>query len=182
MEIILAIAVVTAVIFFGALISIGNEHQSRAIDNLHEQLSLWAVQDLKLKRERLAHKPNVENPFEWFNQIATTVYGVDLNLQFVEQFDSPNCLVFSSKTSGKKFLFSTLSQREVFSLMNIKKGRLSQFAEQNPLVFLPRGTKTYQLSVLNCGILFDLELSLAWKGISGKPISNGSTLWSYQLP
>ncbi len=51
MEIILAIVVAAAVIFFGALISMGNERQRRAIDGLREQVVLWAVQDLKIKRE-----------------------------------------------------------------------------------------------------------------------------------
>lgn len=43
MEIILAIVVAAAVVFFGALISMGNERQRRAIDELREQVVMWAV-------------------------------------------------------------------------------------------------------------------------------------------
>ena len=39
MEIILAIVVASAVIFFGALISMGNERQRKSIDNLRDQLA-----------------------------------------------------------------------------------------------------------------------------------------------
>lgn len=62
MEIILAIVVGAAVIFFGALISIGNERQRRAIDALREQTVLWAMQDLRIKRERLAREVRIDDP------------------------------------------------------------------------------------------------------------------------
>gem|GEM_PF-4667723 len=35
-------------IFFGTLISMGNECQRRAIDDLREQMMLWVMQDLRL--------------------------------------------------------------------------------------------------------------------------------------
>ena len=46
MELLLAVIVCASVIFFGVLISIGNVRQSRAIDNLREQITLWAIHDL----------------------------------------------------------------------------------------------------------------------------------------
>ena len=69
MEIILAIVVASAVIFFGALISMGNERQRKAIDGLREQVVLWAVQDLTIKREKLSRSVSVANPLEWFNTL-----------------------------------------------------------------------------------------------------------------
>ena len=39
-------------VFFGALISVGNERQRKAIDGIREQASFWAEQDLRLKRAR----------------------------------------------------------------------------------------------------------------------------------
>ena len=51
---IFAILVLGAVIFFGALLSIGNERQRKAIDGIREQASYWAEQDLRLKRARAA--------------------------------------------------------------------------------------------------------------------------------
>jgi hypothetical protein len=53
MEITLAVVVAAAVIFFGALISTGNERQRKAIDGLREQVIMWAMQDLRIKREKL---------------------------------------------------------------------------------------------------------------------------------
>jgi len=68
MELVLAIVVVVAVIFFGALISMGNERQRKAIDELREQTALWAMQDLRIKRERLARDVRVDDPLSWLNK------------------------------------------------------------------------------------------------------------------
>jgi hypothetical protein len=181
MEIILAIVVGVAVIFFGALISMGNERQRKAIDSLREQTALWAVQDLKIKRERLAREAKVTDPFAWFNKVAAKVYGLDLKLQFLESFDQPQGLIFTSGYDGSKFIFSTLSQKEINSLGNAKRGRLSQLSDQNPLLSLPRGIKSYELSVLNCDVLFDLELPIAWKGLSGQYLGETGHIWMYQV-
>lgn len=71
MEILLAIVVVSAVIFFGALISMGNERQKKAIDDLREQVSLWAMQDLRIKHEGHARDVRIDDPLGWLNTLAT---------------------------------------------------------------------------------------------------------------
>jgi len=76
MEIILAIVVATAVIFFGALISMGNERQRRAIDDLREQTVLWAMQDLRIKREKLARDVRIDDPIGWLNRITVKSVGM----------------------------------------------------------------------------------------------------------
>lgn len=86
MEITLAIVVASAVIFFGALISMGNERQRNAIDNLRDHISLWIMQDLRIKRERLAIDVSVDDPLGWINKIATKVCGIELNLHVMETF------------------------------------------------------------------------------------------------
>jgi hypothetical protein len=182
MEIILAIVVASAVIFFGALISMGNERQRKAIDQLREQVALWAIQDLKSKYERISREVVVEDPYAWFNQLVTATLGIDLNVQFIEMFDNPDCLVFSSERNGNKFLFSTIAPRDILALNSERQGRLSRYADPNPLFFIPHGSKMHDLSILNCGNLFDHELRLAWKGITGKNLNNNNSLWMHQLP
>ena len=93
MEIILAIVVAAAVIFFGALISLGNERQRKAIDALREQTELWALQDLRIKRERLAREVRVEDPLAWLNKVVSRVSALELDLQFVEYFEEPHTLL-----------------------------------------------------------------------------------------
>lgn len=180
MEIILAIVVASAVIFFGALISMGNERQRKAIDGLRDQVVLWAVQDLKIKREHLAQTVQVPDSLGWLNKTASKVCGYDLKLQVLEIFEEPQSLVCSSGDVSIKVVFSPLSPADIHRIKRGKKNRLSQFAGHNPLLFLPRGVDIHELSVLNGGHLFDLELSLAWKALTGQNLELSNQLWMYE--
>ncbi len=180
MEILLAIVVASAVIFFGALISMGNERQKKAIDGLREQVVLWAVQDLKIKREHLAQTVQVSDPLGWLSQTVSIVYGYDLKLQVLEMFEEPRSLMCASDDGSIRVVFSPLSPADIRRIKSGKQNRLSQFAGHNPLLFLPRSVIVHELSVLNAGHLFDLELSLAWKGLTGQHLDTTNRLWMYE--
>ena len=181
MEIILAIIVTITVIFFGALISVGNERQRKAIDGLREQVVFWAMQDLRIKRERLARNVNVEDPIGWLNGIATKVCGYDMNLQVIETFDRPQAIICALTEGDSKIIFSPLAPNDIRQIRRDKRSRLSPYEEQNPLLSLPRNTTFHEISVLNCGPMFDLELSLAWKGLSGQSLGKSDCLWMYTI-
>jgi len=181
MEIILAFVVVAAVIFFGALISMGNERQRKAIDTLREQTELWAMQDLRIKREKLARDVKVDDPLKWFNKLAVKALGYDPRLQFLEVLDEPRALMFISEDTSMRLVFSFYSQKEILAFKASKRGKLSRFMEKNPLLILPRNAKFHEFSALNCGMFFDLELPLAWKEISGQPLGEANSVWAYQI-
>ncbi len=180
MEIILAIVVAAAVIFFGALISIGNERQRKAIDALREQTELWAVQDLRIKRERLVREVRVDDPLAWLNKVVTKVSGLVMNLQSVEFLEEANTLLCMSGDHETRIFVSPFSPKEIQRIKRERRSRLSQFDKKNPLLFLSRTTIAYEFSVLNAGILFDLELQLAWKGLTGREIDQHEKLWMYK--
>ena len=177
MEIILALVVGLAVIFFGALISMGNERQRRAIDDLREQLVLWAMQDLRIKRERLAREVHVDDPLGWLNKMVARVCGRDLNLQVLEAHESPRVLVCAS--GNEKIIFTSLAPREIHALKYSRQNRLSRYVDQNPLLALSRNVVVFECSVLNGGMLFDLELPLAWKGLTGQAAEPMERVWMY---
>jgi len=179
MEIILAIVVVAAVIFFGALISMGNERQRRAIDNLREQIVLWAVQDLKVKRERLARDVRVDDPIGWLNKVVSRVYGHRPNLQVVEAFSEPRVLVCSTGDGMNQVLFSPISPDEIRRLLHGHRNRLSKYTDGNPLLTLPRKINAYEFNGLNSGFLFDLELPLTWKHLTNQEIDQMERVWMY---
>ena len=145
MEILLAIVVASAVIFFGALISMGNERQKRAIDSLREQVVLWSMQDLKIKRERLAQKVQIDDPIDWLNKRVGKVCGYESSLQFVEAFDWPVALICTSINGGDKIIISPSSPSEIRRMMKEKRSRLSQYADRNPLFALPRNISVYEI-------------------------------------
>lgn len=182
MEIILAIVVASAVIFFGALISIGNERQRKAIEGLREQVVLWAVQDLKIKREHLERTVQVPDPLGWLNKTASKVCGYDLKLQVLEMYEEPQSLICASGDSSVKVIFSPLSPTDLHRIKVGKQNRLSQFAGRNPLLFIPRGMDVYELSILNSGSLFDMELSLAWRELTGRALDATIRIWMYVSP
>lgn len=179
MEIILAIVVASAVIFFGALISMGNERQRKAIDGLREQVVLWAVQDLKIKREHLARTVQVPDPLGWLNKTASKVCGYDLKLQVLEIFEEPQSLVCTSGDGSLRVAFSPLSPTDLRRIKDGKQNRLSQFTGHHPLLFLPKNVSVHELSVLNGGHLFDLELSIVWKKITNQNLEHTDRLWVY---
>ncbi|MBI5951376.1 MAG: hypothetical protein HY865_06945 [Chloroflexi bacterium] len=179
MEIILAIVVASAVIFFGALISIGNERQRKAIDGLREQVILWAVQDLKIKREHLARTVQVPDPLGWLNKVASKICGYDLKLQVLEMFEEPQSLICASGDGSVRVVFSPISPADIRRIKSGKQNRLSQFAGHNPLLLLPKGVDVHELSVLNGGHLFDLELTLAWKVLTGQTLDPVNSFWMY---
>ncbi|CAG1011917.1 hypothetical protein ANAEL_04300 [Anaerolineales bacterium] len=181
MEIILAIVVASAVIFFGALISMGNERQRRAIDNLREQTVLWAMQDLRIKRERLARDVRVDDPLSWLNSLVTKLCGYDLNLQVKEAFDEPRALVCVTRDGTGKFVFSPLSPTEIRQMNRNRHSRLSQYGDRHPLLSLPRQFTAHEFSVLNSNIVFDLELPLAWQGLTHQETLQMEQLWMYNL-
>jgi hypothetical protein len=178
MEIILAIVVAVAVIFFGALISMGNERQRKAIDNLGEQVVRWAVQDLKIKREHLAREARVQDPIRWLTEVSGKVTGRSLSLHLVEVFDEPQAILCQSPNIDTTIIFSPLSPKEVRRRMSAGKGKLDSL-NSHPLQKFSTRWVVHELSVLNAGILFDIELTLAWKALAGQEISTSDRLWMY---
>lgn len=181
MELILAIVVAAAVIFFGALISAGNERQRKAIDGLREQVVLWAVQDLRIKREKLARNVEMTNPIEWLNKTITKAYGLNLNLQTIEFFDYPQALLCASADGRTKVLLSPLAPAEIQQVKRSRRSRLFQYGENHPLLSLTRRVPAYEFSVLNSNLLFDVELPLAWAGLTNQETSSLERLWMYML-
>lgn len=180
MEIILAIVVAVAVIFFGALISMGNERQRRAIDGLREQVVQWAIQDLKIKQEHLAQTVQVLDPLGWLNKTVSKISGYDMKLQVLKVFEEPQALMCSSSDGSTRVIFSLLSPADLHRVTRGKQNRLSQFAEQHPLLLLPRNVDIQELSVLSVGLLFDLELSLTWKALTGFDLKTATRIWMYK--
>ncbi|MBI3175242.1 MAG: hypothetical protein HYZ25_16065 [Chloroflexi bacterium] len=179
MEMMLALAVLAAVIVFGTLISLGNERQRRAIDALQDQIVSWAVQDLKIKRDHLAREVRVDDPLGWLNRLTSRAFSSHVELQIVEFFEDPQVLVCQSG-DGTRVLFSPLSKSEIHVLNKMRKGKLAHYTSGNPLLRFPRGTRGQEFSPLNSGAGFDLELRLAWKGLTGRE-AQSERLWMYMI-
>ena len=178
MEMMLVLAVIAAVIIFGALISLGNERQRRAIDALREQVILWAIQDLRIKREHLAREVRVDDPIGWLNQMVAKVSGKNMSLTVSEFFEDPQALVCTAGDAGRVAL-SPFSPKDIRRFQQAAKNILSRVGNVHPLINLPRNVEALELSMLNGGLLFDLELEIAWRGLTGRQINQESSLFLY---
>ena len=180
MEIILIIVISLSTIFFGALISLGNERQRKAIDDLRDQTLLWAMMDLKLKREKLAREIRIDDPLAWFGRVISKATGKNLQLQFSGSFEDSMSLIFESEDLREKFVVSPVQPSDLRRMKRRKVGRLSSISGGNPMSNLSRNSMHFELSVLNCGMFFDLELQEAWKGLAGCDLGTVERVWLYE--
>ena len=176
MDSVFAILVFGAVIFFGALISVGNECQRKALEGIREQVEQWAIQDLRLKGEKMAREVKVDDPVAWLNQVVSKVYGENMGLTVTEVFDNPQALVCTAK-DGRKVIFSPASPDDVRKLKREKNNKLSRLGSVHPLLLIS-AAQAIDLSILNSGVLFDLELPIAWAMALGKEL-NADHVWIY---
>lgn len=179
MEMFLALVVVIAVIIFGALISMGNERQRRALDDIREQTALWASQDLRLKREKLAREVKVDDPVKWLNMVVTRACGESLDFTVTEVFDTPQTLVCMDENS-QRVVVSLASPADIRRMKQERKSKLLGVSNDHPLFNLPQKVEQVNISILNGGILFDLELPEAWELLSGMKITGIDKVWVYR--
>lgn len=176
---VLALAVVIAVIIFGGLISVGNERQRRALDGIREQAALWALQDLRLKREKLAREVKVDDPLKWLNVVLVKVCGEFLDLSVTEVFDAPQTMVCMDK-NGRRVLLSLASPGDIRRMKHERKNKLLRVSNGHPLLDLSQRVEQVEISILNGGILFDLELPVAWEMLSGNKVFGVDRVWIYR--
>lgn len=177
----LALTVIIALIVFGALISVGNERQRKAIDSISRQTQAWAIEDLRLKRGQVEANISIDNPIAWLNTAASRVLGQQTQFSTPEITENPFALSFIDLYSGKTLIFSLLSPKDLRALSREKRSELSKRTNQHPLIPWRKGIASHEMTILNAGIRFDLELPVAWQAIT-KEQANNEKLWVYILP
>lgn len=179
MEIFLAIVVAISVIFFGALISMGNERQRRAINQLREQITLWAIKDVEIKQSRLTNTVRIDDPIEWLQGITAKTTNSYLKLQVANVFDKPQGLVCTYNNGLSVVVYSPVSPNDVRKLKRKEMKGMKRLDYPSFISFLSRNPKHYESSILNNGPLFNLELQEAWKKITNQEITSHHQLWIY---
>jgi hypothetical protein len=177
----LALTVLIALIVLGALISVGNERQRKAIDSISRQTQAWAIEDLRLKRGQVEANISVDNPIAWLNTAASRVLGRQTQLSVPEIAEHPLAISFVDQYTGETLVFSLLSPKMLRKLSREKRSELSKRTNQHPLIPLRKGIAPLEMTILNAGIRFDIELPVAWKEITKKQ-TNREKLWVYVIP
>lgn len=184
-EIGLAVAVLASVAVVGVLISIGNERQRRAIEELRIDLRKWALGDLEIKRSKASKGVEIYDPLKWLDEAARKVIGTSPRLNDIAGvMDNPDAIVAVSE-NAKYLMFSPVDPEQMRRLIRgYDKRRPKNGA-------LPPGLKRvinrrnrsgiYELSALNAGIFFDLEADKVWQMLANRPL-DANILWVYEIP
>ncbi len=181
MEIILAIVVASAVIFFGALISVGNERQRRALDGLHQAYKQWAVQDLRLKRGAVSAQMQILDLTAWLTKVTSLAFGRKTNVTDYQLYNIPMATVeFHDVEVGARIICTLESPDVLIPMLRKKRSALRRELRSNPIFRIDKKTPAIELSMLNAGVLFDIELPVAWCTLTGQA-TESNTLWAYIL-
>ena len=184
LEVALAVSVLAAVIVVGVLISIGNERQRAAIEQLRSDIRQWALGDLEIKRETAVREIQIIDPLAWLRDVARRATGEAWELRNIAKvLDNPEAIVVADGNGGY-LMFSPARPAQVKKLLR-GQGKTNYETGPLPSVFrmVTRGRKNleaHELSALNAGIFFDIEADRVWRMVTDRPL-NTNQLWLYDF-
>jgi hypothetical protein len=180
-DLFLAVVVVGAIITFGALISVGNERQRRAINALHQAYKQWAVQDLRLKRGSVSAQTRIEDLTAWLTKATSLAFGRKTIVMDYQLHNAPVTTVeIHDAEVGKTIVCALESPDALKTILTKTRPVIRGELRSNPIYRVGRKTATVELSMLNAGGLFDVELPIVWNTLTGQVIE-ADTLWAYIL-
>jgi len=182
LDFVFAVSVLASALFFGALLSAGNERQRRAIDGIREQAARWAEADLRLKRAQAARDVKVDDPINWLAGVISRVLGespVLTNLTVWEHEDARAMVAVCS--DGRRMVVTPLPQdRFLKALRSRSRSRLAR-AEVGLLGDYPKRVPVHELSIITAGAFFDLEAAQVWHHIAGVSLG-AERLYLFEVP
>ena len=184
LEVALAVSVLAAVIVVGVLISIGNERQRKAIEQLGDDLRNWALGDLEIKREKAAREIEIIDPLAWLHDAARKATGNSWDLRAIATvLEIPEAIVVTASDGGY-LMFSPVKPDRVKKLLKAPTRRTETGPLPSEFRAATRGRKkvqAYELSALTAGVFFDLEAERVWRMITERPLKT-NRLWLYEFP
>jgi hypothetical protein len=184
LEIALAVSVLAAVVLVGVLISIGNERQRRALEELRSDLRQWALGDLEIKREKAVRDIQIIDPLAWLRDVTRRVTGQARDLRDVAKIlESPEAIVVTA-TDGSYLMFTPAHPTQIKRLLRGQDRRNNKTGPLPSIVrLIGRGKgnlQAHELTALNAGIFFDVEADRVWRMFTNRPL-NTNHLWLYDF-
>lgn len=179
LEITLAVSLLIGVVVMGGLISIGNERQRKALEAMNTALNNWAIGDLKIKRARAALDVRTPDPLRWLDERAHRVMGFAPGVRRPLRYSpNPRALEVSTRTNFL-LVFSPVEPRKLRRICR-KEDRKDGLLEQSPMLLgkRPGSVTAYELSALNSGVFFDVELRKVWYALTQQTLEVDK-VWLY---
>jgi hypothetical protein len=178
-DLLLAVVVIGAVIAFGDLISVGNERQRHAIDALHQAYKQWAVQDLRLKRGAISSQIRIDDLPAWLTKTTSLAFGRQTDVMDCQVHNTPVAVVeFREAESGATVVFALEAPQVLMPMLKKKRSAIRGNLGSNPLLRVGKKTPVVELSILNAGMRFDLELPVVWNRLTGQA-TQADVVWAY---
>lgn len=178
MEAVFASIILIGLITFGISLSLNNHRQAIALAQLRGKMEAWAEQDLRIKRERSARDVKVEDPRRWLEDTAARALGRVVQIVRVDFNGSDEIPILKADTTQQmKLFFTPIKRSQLLKESSGSDSRLGRL-DEGPLGKHPNRLECCELSILNCGLFFDLEASQVWKMLTGNNI-NIDRLWVY---
>jgi hypothetical protein len=178
-DLLLAVVVIGTVIAFGVPISIGNERQRQAIDALHQAYKQWAVQDLRLKRGVISSQVRIDDLPAWLTKTTSLAFGRKTDVMDCQVHNTPVAAVeFREAESGATVVFALESPQVLMSMLKKKRSAIRGNLGSNPLFQVTKKMPAVELSILNAGMMFDLELPVEWNRLTGQA-TQADVVWAY---
>lgn len=181
MDVLLAFIVVIAVMALGMIISIGNERQRRALDEIRKQIEGWAAEDIRLKRAKAAREIRVDDPKAWFSDNASKIFGSTIAVEDISVWQNGEAKAVITPVTLNRSLVWTPVPPEIFVRAAQPNGK--NRLDGNSIAVLgknPRKAPHYECSVLTHGPYFDLEARAVWEQITGEKI-DFDRMWLYDV-
>jgi hypothetical protein len=178
-DLLLAVVVIGAVIAFGALISVGNERQRLAIEALHQAYKQWAVQDLRLKRGIMSSQIRIDDLPAWLTKTTSLAFGRQTDVMDCQFHHTPVAAVeFREAESGATVVFALEAPQVLMPMLKKKRSAILGNLGSNPLFRVGKKTPVVELSILNAGMMFDMELPVVWNRLTGQA-TQADVVWAY---
>jgi len=182
LDVLFALSVLAAVIFFGALISVGNERQRKAIDGIREQASHWAEQDLRLKRARAMREVRVPDARQWLNGVTARLLGTSPQLLAMNPWEGNNLkAIVCPCEDGRKLVMTPVPPAQFIQAVRVNGHSRLTKAEVGLLGDRPQRVPVHEMNIVTCGPFFDLEAKLAWQLVNGSPL-DAERLYLFEVP
>jgi hypothetical protein len=182
----LFVGTILIVALLAGLITVGLERQRKELLGIRKEAEGWTRKDLEIKRAKMASSVHVADPLVWLSQMATLAIGANTKLVRIapNSFGDPR-FILALSADGTQYLFSETTPDGLRQYRGPSvwpwRSRISRLVVKHPLVPLPWGAQKFELSTLNCGVVFDLEAAKVWES-QVKEKLHMTALWLYVLP
>jgi hypothetical protein len=174
------------VLIIGWVISIGNERQRKELARIRTIADQWAVEDLRMKRAKLSADVNVSDPKAWCNDLVARVLQFNPESTVEASLTKPDALVMYSAKQSRALAISPVSPENAqqFTRRASKQDQqMASVSANNPLFPYPRNANVTELSPLNAGVTFDLEMEQVWKKLTKSSSAPVTPIWYlYDFP